>query len=74
MNTMMVLMNCRTHKELYASVLRELPATFGYEFASILFSEDSVSLYAMDGEVTNTEGGDDKNDEDGIEELMHSHD
>lgn len=61
-------MNCRTHKELYHTIIKELPSTFGFEFASVLFSEDSESLYAVDGETTNSEGGN------GEHEHSHGHD
>jgi hypothetical protein len=54
---MMVLMNSRTHKDIYINILKEMPKTFGFEFASVLFSEDSQSLYTIEGDITNSDGG-----------------
>lgn len=49
MKGMMVFMNSRTQNDLYKNILNELPGMFGFEFASVLFSEDSLSLYSLDG-------------------------
>ena len=49
MKAMMIFMNSRTHNDLYKNIVKVLPQTFGFEFASVLFSEDSLSLYSLDG-------------------------
>ena len=47
MTAMKVFMNARRHQDLYCDLLEVLPDTFGFEFASVLFSEDSESLYTL---------------------------
>jgi uncharacterized protein YigA (DUF484 family) len=49
MATIKMFLKCRTHKELFESIQNNLAQNFGFEFASILFSEDSESLYSMNG-------------------------
>ena len=47
MNAMKIFMNSNRHQDLYANLREILPVTFGFEFASVLFSEDSESLYSL---------------------------
>ena len=49
MTAMKIFMNANRHQDLYCDLLEVLPETFGFEFASVLFSENGDSLYTLSG-------------------------